>query len=30
MDILKFTLSQPCLDLDSVSTHISDMKTVLL
>jgi hypothetical protein len=29
MEILKFTLSQPCLDLDSVSTHISEMKTVL-
>jgi hypothetical protein len=29
MEILKFTLSQPCMDLDSISTHIADMKAVL-
>uniref|UniRef100_A0A383VVQ6 RanBP2-type domain-containing protein n=1 Tax=Tetradesmus obliquus TaxID=3088 RepID=A0A383VVQ6_TETOB len=29
MEILKFTLSQPCMDLDNISAHISDMKHLL-
>lgn len=26
LEIMKFTLTQPCLDLDTVTAHISDMK----
>jgi len=26
LEILKFTLTQPCLDLDTITSHIADMK----
>lgn len=26
LEILKFTMTQPCLDLDTVTSHIGDMK----